>query len=221
MGQNGDRLTHELYQRGKKRCGRLRTGGQLALRSLLGLFFWRGVTASLIYFLLLQWAKHWFWPFCLHLQRSLGRACPYVCLSAWPGCLASRWGTDQVPGRLPAAEFRESGKTLRPCSVIQQMMDIPSKPGVVGGQANPWGSKWFYCFWVQIWKQQTCRPSWEWECCMGMIAWCCGPYYFDFFLKETFLLVDLNSLPVHGMAFCSLDTLPADDGELTVLLALI
>lgn len=56
---------------------------------------------------------------------------------------------------------------------------------------------------------------------LGMIAWCRGPYYFDFFLKEIFLLVELNSLPVHGVAFCSLDTLPADDGELTILLALI
>lgn len=43
---------------------------------------------------------------------------------------------DQVPGLLPATVFRESGKTLRPRSVIQQMMGIPSKPGVVGGQAN-------------------------------------------------------------------------------------
>ena len=53
------------------------------------------------------------------------------------------------------------------------------------------------------------------------IAWSCGPYYFDFFLNKIFLLVDLNSLPVHGVALCSLDMLPGDDGELTVLLALI
>lgn len=56
---------------------------------------------------------------------------------------------------------------------------------------------------------------------MGMIAWSYGPYYFDFFLNETFLLVDLNSHHIHGMHLCSLDMLPAGDGELTVLLALI
>jgi len=59
------------------------------------------------------------------------------------GCLAGlpcfQVGMYQVLGLLPAAEFRESGKTLGPCSVIQQMMGISPKPGVRGGQANPGG----------------------------------------------------------------------------------
>lgn len=56
--------------------------------------------------------------------------------------------------------------------------------------------------------------------CM-VLHWSRGLYYFNFLLNETSLLVDLNSLPVPGVALCSLGTLLADDGELTVLQALI
>lgn len=118
MGQNRDRLTRVVSEGRKKGYGLLCTGGQLALHALLGLFSWQGFTASLIYFLLLRWAKCWFWPFCLHPQRSFGRACLYFWLGAWQGCLASRWGMHQLPGLLPTAEFRDSGKTLVPCLVL-------------------------------------------------------------------------------------------------------
>lgn len=36
---------------------------------------------------------------------------------------------DQLPGLLPTTEFRESGKTSVPCSVIQQLMGISLKWG--------------------------------------------------------------------------------------------
>lgn len=143
-----------------------------------------------------------------------------------PGCLTG----------LPCFQVR-SGSGLGAsanCSVWREYKD----PGTVfghsannwhfseawcaGGQANLGGSKWFFCFLVQVWKQQMCKTSWEWECCMGMIAWSCMELHWShglcyFFLTETSLLVDLNTLPVHGVALCSPGTLLADVGELTVL----
>lgn len=41
---------------------------------------------------------------------------------------------DQLPGLLTAAEFRDSGKISVPCSVLQQLMGISPKTGVVGCQ---------------------------------------------------------------------------------------
>lgn len=90
MDQNRDRVTHKLYQGGKK-LRSLPCRRAAGVMGPLGLFYWWGITASLIYFLLLWWAKRWFWPFCLQSQRSLGRPCPYVC-----GCLT----------RLPCLQVR-------------------------------------------------------------------------------------------------------------------
>lgn len=205
MGQNRDSLTHELCQRGgEKSYVLLCTGGQLALHALLGLFSWRGVTASLIYFLLLRWAKCWFWPFCLHPQKSLGRACLYIWPGAWRGCLASRWGMDQLPGLLPTTEFRESGKTSVPCSVIQQLMGISPKPGVVGGQPaqETWGG--FTVSGSKFGSSKRAGASANgnvaWEQLLGPV----GHVALTSFLNKAFLLVDLKSFPIHDVALCRL-----------------
>lgn len=161
MGQNRDKLPWGSI-RGEKSYGLLHRGGHLALWALLGLFSWGGVTASLIYFLLLWWTKYWFWPFCLLPQRSLRRPCPYVHLGTWRDFLASRWGMDQVLELLPAAEFRGNGKTLWPGLGIWQMMGMSLKPEAVGGQANS--------FWVQVWKQQKCRLSLRMEVLHGPVG---------------------------------------------------
>lgn len=84
---------------------------------------------------------------------------------------------DQVPGLLPTAEFGDSGKALGSHSANDGSI---SKAWVGGDQANPAGLRWFYYFWVQVWKQQMCsgppgNGSVAWERLHGSAWSCAGP----------------------------------------------
>lgn len=137
MGQNRDSLTHELCQRGGKKAVVCSVQEGTGLTCPFGAVFLARHYSQLDLLSAFTMSKTLILTFLFAPTEVLWKSLSVRltgCLTGLP-CFQVRNGS--TPTAFPTAEFGDSGKTLVPCSVLQQLMGISPKPGVASLPRRP------------------------------------------------------------------------------------